>query len=54
MSIDDQLEQSLYNAIAALYKIPRPHERERILREAVNLCAQMAGWETFFISPRKQ
>ncbi len=48
MSLDDAAEQALYNAIAAVAMIPRPKERERMCKEAIDMLGRIAGWQTLF------
>lgn len=48
MSIDDKSEQALYDAIAAVMHVPRPKERERILKRAIELSASVLGYRIIF------
>ncbi len=48
MSLDEVAENALYNAIAAILDVPRPKERERILKQAIELCASILKYKIIF------
>ncbi len=45
MSLDEQAEQQLYDAIAKVAALPRPVQKDRIFRVAVKMIFKIMKWE---------
>jgi len=45
MSLDEQAEQQLYDAITRVWSLPRPVQKERIFRKAVKIIFELMKWE---------
>lgn len=45
MSLDEEKEVALYNAVIAVLREPRPQWRERVLRETIEGIMRHMGWQ---------
>ncbi|MFO0390163.1 MAG: hypothetical protein ACK502_10680 [Alphaproteobacteria bacterium] len=54
MSLDEQYEQELYDAISRIITLPRPVQRERILKNAVMGIMVAMNWNSVTTELEKQ